>query len=159
MMKLLNKKESQLCTKEDLIDLEFEMIFLFSCDFTYHNPVHFIDRYLRLLNFNNEVVINMMCIEICKFSLNDEMFLNYKPSQIAACCCLLAINIFKKDELDYNKKMGNDITWYNFIKCAKENPAKFYINTFIWNKDVEKASGYTLASLLTPLYNLAQFIE
>ena len=80
MIKLLNKKERQLVTKEQLEELEFQIVFLFGCDFNFNGPIHFVDRYLRLLGCANEEVIEMMCNEICKFSLNDDMFLDYNPS-------------------------------------------------------------------------------
>lgn len=124
MIKLLNKKEKQLVTKESLIDLEYEILFMFGCDFNFHGPIHFVDRYLRLLNYANEPVIQMMCNEICKFSLNDEMFLNYKPSQIAACAVILSINIFKKEERDYYNEKGNSSSSLGqgqFLRIAKEN--------------------------------------
>ena len=57
MIKLLNKKEKQLVTKESLVDLEYEILFMFGCDFNFHGPIHFVDRYLRLLNYSNEPVI------------------------------------------------------------------------------------------------------
>ena len=75
----------------------------------------------------------MMCNEICKFSLNDEMFLNYRPSQIAACSVILSINIFKKEERDYYKEKGNGASGSDFLQFAKENPKKYYLNTAIWN--------------------------
>ena len=93
-------------TKEQLEELEMEIIFMFGCDFNFHGPIHFVDRYLRLLDYCNEPVIQMMCNEICKFSLNDDMFLNYRPSQIAACSVILSINIFKKEEMDYYQDKG-----------------------------------------------------
>ena len=86
-------------TKESLIELENEIIFMFGCDFNFHGPTNFLDRYLRVLDFHNEDVIQMMSSEISKFSLNDEKFLNYRPSQIAACSVILSINIFKKEEI------------------------------------------------------------
>lgn len=122
MIKLLNKKEKQLVTKDSLIDLEYEILFMFGCDFNFHGPIHFVDRYLRLMDFQNESVIQMMCQEICKFSLNDEMFLNYKPSQIAACSVILSINIFKKEERDYYKEKGTAGKQSEFLTVAKENP-------------------------------------
>jgi hypothetical protein len=103
MIKLLNKKEKQMVTKEELEDLEFEIILMFGCDFNFHGPINFVDRYLRLLNYSNEEVIQMMCYEICKFSLNDDLFLSYMPSQIAACSVILSINIFKKEEMEHYK--------------------------------------------------------
>lgn len=108
MIKLLNKKEKQMVGKEQLEELELEIIFMFGCDFNFHGPIHFVDRYLRILDYGNEPVIQMMCNEICKFSLNDDMFLNYRPSQIAACSVILSINIFKKEEMDYYKEKGQN---------------------------------------------------
>lgn len=57
MIKLLNKKEKQMVTKEELEDLEFEIILMFGCDFNFHGPINFVDRYLRLLDYSNEEVI------------------------------------------------------------------------------------------------------
>ena len=102
----------------------------------------------------------MMSYEICKFSLNDEKFLNYKPSQIAACAVILSINIFKKEEIDYNNENGTSGARSDFLQKAKENPKKYYLNTQIWsNAEVEKASGYKMAQLAEPLYDLSQFME
>lgn len=90
----------------------------------------------------------MMCNEICKFSLNDDMFLNYRPSQIAACSCILSINIFKKEEMDYMKENGQK-PHNKFLKVAKEDKNKFYLNTEFWNTpDVVTASGYTIEMLM-----------
>lgn len=122
MIKLLNKKEKQMVTKEELEDLEFEIILMFGCDFNFHGPINFVDRYLRLLNYSNEEVIQMMCYEICKFSLNDDLFLNYRPSQIAACSVILSINIFKKEEIEHYKNTNeSDKISGDFLKIAKED--------------------------------------
>ena len=160
MIKLLNKKEKQMVTKEELEDLEFEIILMFGCDFNFHGPINFVDRYLRLMNYSNEEVIQMMCYEICKFSLNDDLFLNYKPSQIAACSVILSINIFKKEEMEHYKNTNEQNKISNFLTVAKEDSKKFYLNTDIWNNpNVVSASGYTIESLIKPLHDLACFIE
>ena len=38
-----------------------------------------------------------MSFQICKFSLNDAIFLKYYPSQIAACALILSVNIYELD--------------------------------------------------------------
>ena len=96
MIDMLNKKEKTMVTRESLIEMEFEIMTLFGCDFSFNCTCIFIDRYLRILGYHNSDVVLMMSYELCKFSMNDDMFLNYKPSVIAACCVLLSINIFNK---------------------------------------------------------------
>lgn len=44
-----------------------------------------------------------MAFQLSKFVLNDSRFLSYRPSQLAACSVLIAINIFKRDEEEYQK--------------------------------------------------------
>lgn len=40
-----------------------------------------------------------MGFQICKFQLNDCKFLEFRPSQMAACAAIIAINIFERDQL------------------------------------------------------------
>lgn len=44
-------------TKEQLEELEYEIIFMFGCDFNFNGPIAFVDRYLRILDYANEPVI------------------------------------------------------------------------------------------------------
>ena len=39
-----------------------------------------------------------MSTQISKFQLNDEKFLDYKPSEIAACSLIIAVNIYVRDQ-------------------------------------------------------------
>ena len=78
--------------------MELEIITLFGCDFSFNCHGIFIDRYLRILGYHKEDVVKMMSYELCKFSLNEEIFLKYKPSMIAACSVILSINIFENEE-------------------------------------------------------------
>lgn len=54
-------------------------------------------RYLRLLDFDVRPVVNEMSFQLSKFVLNDSKFLDYRPSQLAACSVLISINIYKRD--------------------------------------------------------------
>jgi len=85
----------------DLHLLEQEVIIIFGCDFNFMNPINFVDRYLRILNYNKVEQIVNMCYEMCKFSLNHETFLEYRASQIAACSVILSINIYLKEAMQF----------------------------------------------------------
>jgi len=55
------------------------------------------ERYLRILDYDLNKTILDMGFQISKFQLNDAKFLKYRPSQMAACSAILAINIYEKD--------------------------------------------------------------
>lgn len=84
-------------TRFSLIEMEHEIMTLFGFDLNFNCQGIFIDRYLRILGYHKEEDVLMMSYELCKFSLNENMFLKYKPSVIAACSVLLSINIFEKE--------------------------------------------------------------
>ena len=98
MITVLNKKEKTMVTKQSLIEMEHEIITQFGFDFNFNCHGIFVDRYLRILDFHNEDLLLIMSNELCKFSLNEDKFLNYNPSLIAACSVILSINIFKRED-------------------------------------------------------------
>jgi hypothetical protein len=73
------------------------MLITFGFDFNFPNPIHFMERYLRILNYDKNQTVKDMSFQILKFQLNDSVFLNYRPSMIAACSIILAVNIFEQD--------------------------------------------------------------
>ena len=84
------------------------------------------ERYLRILGYNLNKTIADITFQICKFQLNDAKFLKYRPSQIAACACILAINIYELD-LETNNKNSN------FFQNSEDKKGLYYLNTDIWN--------------------------
>ena len=42
-----------------------------------------------------------MTYQMCKFTLNEPVFLNYQPSMIAACAVILCANINMRDKEFY----------------------------------------------------------
>lgn len=64
-------------------------------DFNFPGPIQTMERYLRILNYDLNPTVFEFAYELCKFQLNDSKFLEYRPSQIAACACILAINIYE----------------------------------------------------------------
>jgi hypothetical protein len=73
------------------------MLIIFGFDFNFPNPIHSMERYLRILNYDKNQTVKDMSFQILKFQLNDSVFLNYRPSMIAACSIILAVNIFEQD--------------------------------------------------------------
>lgn len=135
---------------------------MMGCDFNFQSPCHFIDRFMHVLDYAQQPVIQMMSNEIAKFSLNDEKFLDYRPSELAATSVILSVNIFKKEQMDFLKENEQDqngeVT--PFHELSKDDPEKYILNTSIWNKlEVVHATGYSMSMLKRPLYDLAKFIE
>ena len=62
------------------------------------------ERYMRILNFDSKCIY-VMSFQILKFQLNDVKFLNYRPSQLAACAIIISLNISRK-EYEIEKDFG-----------------------------------------------------
>ena len=106
------------------------------------------ERYLRILNYDLNATVFEFAYELCKFQLNDSKFLEYRPSQIAACACILAINIYE-DSVD------------NQNNVLKKNGANLWVlNTNIWNNsEVYQITNYTIENLKKCLVDLAKFLK
>jgi hypothetical protein len=55
------------------------------------------ERFLRVLDLDFNHIIYDMSYQICKYQMNDSKFLAYRPSQLAACAVIIAVNIYKRD--------------------------------------------------------------
>ena len=67
-------------------------------DLHFPGPVDPLRRFLHLLGYNkNDLMVNMT-FQICKFTMNDPVFLNYRPSVIAASAVILSANIYERDK-------------------------------------------------------------
>lgn len=90
-----------------MIDLEHKILVRLGFNVTFTGPVECMERYLRILNFDNNKIIYDMSYQICKFQLNDSEFLTYRPSELAACAVIISINIYKRDQEQYNESYGH----------------------------------------------------
>ena len=100
MINLLQPDEKDSVSKKSLIDLEAQILIKLGFDFNFPGPIQSMERFLRLLNYDQSShSIKDMSFQICKFSLNESCFLNYRPSQIAACSVLIAINIYEENKI------------------------------------------------------------
>lgn len=95
-----------------------------------------------------------MSFQICKFQCNDAQFLKYRPSVIAACAIILAINIYERDLEKYQNK--------NFFINSKVSTdgGLMELNTEIWNnQNVHSLTGYTIEDIKHCLYDISMFIS
>lgn len=82
MIDLLTDYEKKYITKDSLIDLEFQIVSTFDMDFNFMvaGPIESMDRFLRILDYDQNENVKKMTLDICKFSLVDARFLKYKAS-------------------------------------------------------------------------------
>jgi len=149
MINLLAPEEKKNVTKPSLIEIEQDILVKLGFDFNFPGPIQTLERFLRLVNYDLNRTVFDMGFQICKFQLNDARFLDYRPSQIAACSMILSINIFEED----NQK--NNPTFFKKPKNGKKE-----LNTDIWNnEDVTSISGYSINDLKDCLFDLSEFIS
>jgi hypothetical protein len=99
MINLLSDDEKRDVNKANLIALETDILFKLGFDFNFPGPIQYLERFLRVLDYDMNKNVQEMCFQICKFCLNDAKFLDFRPSQVAACSCILSINIYERDKL------------------------------------------------------------
>lgn len=142
MINLLTDEEKALTNKKKLIDLECNILITMGFDFNFPGPVQFLERYLRILDYDQNKTIFDMSFQICKFQLNDSQFLNHYPSQVAASSLILAINIY---EWDFERRGKSNL---NFFKNCKKKGNLVGMNLDIWNNEqVQKLSGYSIEDI------------
>ena len=67
-------------------------------DFNHPNGADFIDRFFHLIGYGDKEQVTDFALQLYTFSLSHTTFLNYRGSQIAACCVIIAANIQKRDD-------------------------------------------------------------
>lgn len=105
-------------SKKQLIDLEALILTSVGFDFGWPGPIQTMERFLRVLDFDQNKIVNDMGYQICKFQLNDSRFLIYRPSQLAACAVIIAINIYRRDQEKFDQ-----------IGCYSQGPSAPSMNT------------------------------
>ena len=58
------------------------------------------ERFLRILTYNKNEIVRNMALELCKLTLHDSIFLNYRPTMIAACAVIISLNVFEKNNTE-----------------------------------------------------------
>ena len=172
MINALEDLNGDKCKKEDLVELEEKILRLLGFDFNFNGPKQFLDRYLRVLGYDNNAKVNQMALQILTLSLVDEKLLNYRASQIAASAVVLAINIYMVQKelkegiadtcatsfFNHDNGAGNGAAAQSSV--LRKRSDKRILNTNIWNNvNVSTQTGYTMEMLKPCLYDLSKFIE
>ena len=133
--------------------MEAHILVMLGFDFNFPGPVQSMERYLRILDYDLNKTIYDMSFQICKFQCNDAQFLKYRPSVIAACAIILAINIYERDLEKYQNK--------NFFVNSKVSAEGLMeLNTQIWNNhNVHSLTGYAIDDIKHCLYDISIFIS
>ena len=80
MINLLSEDEKKNLTKQSLIDLVADILITMGFDYNFPGPIQSLERFLRILKYDQNKTVYDMSYQICKFQLNDSMFLEYRPS-------------------------------------------------------------------------------
>jgi len=120
MINALEDLNGDKCKKEDLVNLEEKILRLFGFDFNFNGPKQFLDRYLRVLDYDANAKVNQMALQILTLSLVDEKLLNYRASQIAASAAVLAINIFMVQKELKEGKSDTSVDSFFHVKPSDE---------------------------------------
>ena len=61
MISLLNENERKSITKQDLVNLECDILMRFGFDFNFPGPIDSLQRYLRLVNYDKDKAVWAIC--------------------------------------------------------------------------------------------------
>lgn len=92
MILLLSASERRGLSKSKLEDLEIDILTRFGYEFNFPGPLESLERFLRLCQLDLNLELKNTCIKILKFQLKFSVFLNCRPSQIAACALIISHN-------------------------------------------------------------------
>ena len=93
MIKLLTLEEQQGIEKESVLYLERQMLTTLSFDFSAPSPLSFIERFLRLGDLQADPIVLFKAKQLLKMATSMIIFLDFRPSLIAASALILAFCI------------------------------------------------------------------
>lgn len=93
MLGHLEERDLKRVDEERVKDLEAQILTAFGFDLHIVGPLEFLERYINLLGLDKSENIFESASCILKFIRNDAKFLDFKPSQMAACALLISTNL------------------------------------------------------------------
>jgi uncharacterized protein (DUF4213/DUF364 family) len=98
------------------------------------------------MGYDQNKEVSSIAMQLCKFLMTEAIFLQYQPTQLAAGCCILSINIHQNQKLKGNKRTS-------FFTGGSNQ-----LNTDIWNNsEIKKISGYSILDIKNCLHDIATF--
>ena len=169
-LEFLTCEEKEKVFPEDVFNLEAEVLMKLGFDLHFPGPVAPMDRYLHLLGYNKSRLMVRMTYQICKFAMNEPVFLNFHPSMIAACAAIICANIYERDKESFEmsgiyshgkKPTENDQSFFQLSTRLSANQNQLLrFNSTVWNKkEIVLVTGYSYTSLKQCLHELALFIR
>ena len=67
MISLLSEDEKKNVSKKQLIELESEILITMGFDYNFPGPIQSMERYLRILDYDQNKTVYDMSYQICKF--------------------------------------------------------------------------------------------
>jgi hypothetical protein len=67
MINLLTAEEKPFTSKEKLVEMEATILYVLGFDFTVPTPIQFVERFMRMLGYQNSRTIFEISYQICKF--------------------------------------------------------------------------------------------
>ncbi len=101
MVRLVKSKWGVDTSRDELIEIEMNIIYTLDFNLTYTGPISFLERYLRVFNLDcvqtdrESFIIDGLARSFSRCFLRSHHYLRLKPSQIAAAAFTAAINIYK----------------------------------------------------------------
>jgi transcription initiation factor TFIIIB Brf1 subunit/transcription initiation factor TFIIB len=95
MIKLLTLEEQSLVDKEGVIQLEQRVLTDLSFDFNYPSPLPFLERFMRLCELHKDEEICEQAVELLKIASSRIVFLDFRPSNIAASALILSLCLYE----------------------------------------------------------------
>jgi hypothetical protein len=80
MINMLPDSERKGISRDTLIDLEFQVLVSLEFSFNAPGPMESVDRFLRIVEYDHKRIVYDMSYQICKFSLTESKFLQFRPS-------------------------------------------------------------------------------
>ena len=80
MIYALNDLNGDTVEREDLIELEQQILRQLGFDFNFVGPKQFLDRYMRVLDIEYKPKVYKMALQILSLSIVNQQLLDYRPS-------------------------------------------------------------------------------
>lgn len=104
MVRLVETKWGVLTSRDELIEMERDVIDALDFELHYTGPLPFLERYLRAYNLDcsrtdrESFIIGGLARSFCRCLLRSHIYLNLKPSQIGAAALTVAVNVCKSEK-------------------------------------------------------------
>lgn len=99
MIRIVGQKWQVQVDKQDILDLEYDLICKLDFSLHFAGPIPFLERYLRIFNLDKVVAkgsvttIKFLAESLCRLSMRTQSYLRLKSSQVAASALTLAVNL------------------------------------------------------------------